>query len=884
MQLKSARETRKPLVSLSGWPRFIRQHPRLAFSLATVFSLTLLGITALASLYVGAVTERRTGLTEKLDRVWYQEPSLPTIAMNYLGSFSANPERIVIDIKHKHYVTLAAWRQQALERKQITSDLKVFVPASIRYKDQTLDVKIRFKGEWTDHLKTDKWSFRVIVKDGNLFGMREFSLQHPETRRFIYEWLYLNALAREDIASLRYRFVNVTVNGRDLGVFALEEAPAKQLVEHNQRREGIVLRFNADYNYEPFANRPGRPEAYALAGGLTSETSSNLSAFDVDEFPENPELLQQFLVARNLLEAVRRDKRATSEVFDIERLATYFAISELTGALGTAPDWSDINFLYNPVSSRIEPVGKEGLSAFLPIDSLIGAEFTNVRRAGSTSLHTKIFSDPAFFRAYVEALERVSQKEYIDQLLADLGPEMQEQERILHREWPQWYFSRKRLDENAQVIRSVLAPREALHAHLADFHERTLELDLGVIQYMPLEVLGVSAGSVRFDPDEPIVVPGKARQDLPSFKRVAFHASSDVEWTPEMRNHLQLDYRLLGTSLDRATQVFPWRQFDQELLVTDLLRKRPNAHQWAFIHTDEEQKELVLRRGDWTLDHDLILPAGYRVVADEGVRLDLVNSARILSYSPLIFQGTEEHPIEIDSTDKTGQGIAVLGAREKSIFKNTVFRNLSAPKQGGWQITGAVTFYESPVDFERCEFIGNDAEDSLNIIRSEFAITHTAFSDTPSDALDVDFSTGRILYSTFNNIQGDAMDFSGSRAEIEAVHVRNVNDKGLSIGEASYLNGRDVEIFDARVGIAVKDLSQAEFSRVTLTEGQIGLAVYRKKLEYGPATLTMERLDLTRIVNEYLVESGSRITVSGRAIPENHANVVDLVDGVPTSD
>ena len=876
MQLKSASEARKPEPNLSGFRHSVQQHPWKFVILTAVAAIAFIGIVAAAGFYAGAVAERRVGLTEKLDRVLYQDLSLPTIALNYLTSFSAQPEQIVIDIKHKHYVKLASWREQALRRKQITSDLKNYVPATIRYKDEILDVKLRFKGEWIDHLTTDKWSFRVKIKDGNLFGVRHFSLQHPRARRYIYEWLYLNALAREDIVSLRYKFVNVTVNGRDLGVYAMEEAPAKQLAEHNERREGIILRFNADYNYEPFADTPGRPRSYALAGGVTSETSANISAFDIDKF--SPALLEQFRVAHNLLEGLRAGELRTSEVFDTEKLATYFAISELTGALGSAPDWSDINFLYNPVSSRLEPIGKEGVSAFMPIESVLGADFTNAAERASSSVHARIFSDPDFFSAYVTALARVSRRDYVDDLLADLGPEMREQERILHREWPHWYFNRKRLDKNAEVIRSVLAPAEAIHAHLVGFADGVLQLDLGVIQYMPVTVLGVTTEGARFAPEQPMILPGKARQDRPHFQRVALRAISDVDWIPEMRGNLKLHYRLLGTVRDRSTDVFPWLQFDQELLVTDLLRQKPNLQQFPFIQADEARKIITIRDGDWTLDQDLVLPRGYRVVANEGVRLNLVNSAQILSYSPLSFLGTDENPIVIDSTDQTGQGIAVLEAGGTSVFKNTVFQNLSAPKQGGWELTGAVTFFKSPVEFQDCEFSSNNAEDSLNIIRSQFLVTRSVFRDAPSDALDVDFSTGNITNSSFIDITGDALDFSGSRVELERLQIRNVKDKGVSVGEASYVGGRDIDMIDTRVGIASKDLSEAVFTRVTMTGGDIGLAAYQKKPEYGPATLTIERLDESQIATQYLVEAGSTVIVSGRAVPENHARAVELVD------
>jgi len=31
----------------------------------------------------------------------------------------------------------------------------------------------------------------------------------------------------------------------------------KQLVEHNQRREGVIVQIYADYRYKPVSDRPG---------------------------------------------------------------------------------------------------------------------------------------------------------------------------------------------------------------------------------------------------------------------------------------------------------------------------------------------------------------------------------------------------------------------------------------------------------------------------------------------------------------------------------------------------------------------------------------------------------------------------------------------------
>ena len=74
--------------------------------------------------------------------------------------------------------------------------------------------------------------FTTATYDGDetLFGMKQFSLHHPRERNYAYEWLFHQALKREGLLGLRYLFVDVTLNGTHLGVYALEEHFEKRLL------------------------------------------------------------------------------------------------------------------------------------------------------------------------------------------------------------------------------------------------------------------------------------------------------------------------------------------------------------------------------------------------------------------------------------------------------------------------------------------------------------------------------------------------------------------------------------------------------------------------------------------------------------------------------
>ena len=105
--------------------------------------------------------------------------------------------------------------------------------------------EIRLKGDWTDHLNTAKWSFRLKLEDGKAIqGKRTFSIQHPETRSFIDEWFMHEWFRNEGVLTTAYDFVNVSVNGVHKGVYAREEHFEKQLPESQNRREGVLLKLD----------------------------------------------------------------------------------------------------------------------------------------------------------------------------------------------------------------------------------------------------------------------------------------------------------------------------------------------------------------------------------------------------------------------------------------------------------------------------------------------------------------------------------------------------------------------------------------------------------------------------------------------------------------
>jgi hypothetical protein len=292
-----------------------------------------------------------------------------------------------------------------------------------------------------------------------------------------------------------------------------------------------------------------------------------------------------------------------------------------------------------------------------------------------------------------------------------------------------------------------------------------------------------------------------------------------------------------------------------------------NADQFPLLQIDETRKTILFPAGELTISQAMRLPAGYVVQAEAGCRIRFAGQGSLLSYSPLSFKGTADQPIYISGEGKPGQGILVLQTEEPSYLEQVVFEGLSPPQEGGWSLTGTVTFYESEVHFRQVSWLRTKGEDALNLVRSRFSLSHCQFQEIESDALDIDFGVGKIMGCWFDRSGNDAIDLSGSQVQISQTRIRQAGDKGISIGEGSKVEAEALSLTNCRLGVAVKDLSSLQGNNFQLDSCGLGLAVYQKKAEFGGAEATITAWQSNRSQGDILVEAQSSAHINGAVIP-----------------
>jgi hypothetical protein len=252
-----------------------------------------------------------------------------------------------IDINFKDWEKLRKFRNVAMSNGVISKNEKEYINASILYKGEKKKVNLRLKGDWTDHLLGDKWSFRIKVKkDEHINGIRKFSIQSPYTKGFQGKNLINKMLLEQGVIVPKYYYVNVVVNGNDIGVMALEEHFSKEMLESSRRRESVIIKFDESELWKSQLNKKQFNE---------DEKSAPIIAFGEGRIKKKKQLQLDLEASRGLLRGFLTGKLKANEVFDVKLIGGFLAIHDLwSDTHGLI--WHNLRFYYNPITAKLEPI------------------------------------------------------------------------------------------------------------------------------------------------------------------------------------------------------------------------------------------------------------------------------------------------------------------------------------------------------------------------------------------------------------------------------------------------------------------------------------------------------------------------------------------------
>ena len=840
-------------------------------------------------------------------------------------------QTLSIELPQESTTILNHSQQEAMSKYLLTKENKSWVRAEITVSGKTLQAEVRLKGDLADHFRTDQWSFRIRLLDGHFMGMRVFSIQHPETRGFLWEWVVHEAARYSGLIAPRGTFINVMINGNSSGIYYLEEHFAKELLESHHRREGPIVRF-LDQNYWdtqlPIYSHTFGTDiisdilAPAFTESRTMVVASNEKVFNTDSLNNQLHLAiqqmrvlqQNMLIADDYanqqtklmaLNALREN--SIEEALDIVQTAKAHAFLTLFQA-GHALHWFNQRYYFNPITLKLEPIIYDcnAQDFHLMPDLAIALDETSTFGASKR-----------YYNQYFHFMGTYSSPKYLDEIWDKIKTQLNQFETALtHADLLPEDFSssamRNRLHGWQADLRPIIFPTHAVN-FATDFIQSEVEggslhVRAWTVTRQPVEIRefvfgnGVSIPAILAVKEletEPwakgIVIPGhgqpvhfKIRADerlsqLRNIKEIKKAIRNSTNVNRNTRLELSAVYRPLSASRTRRERLYIRTQFNDNTTLsarptTPTLQEILELH--PFLSYDFEAAQLSISKGIHKVIGDLVIPEGVPVHAKAGTSLLFNPGAVLLSHSPLILAGTETDPIRLTSVAHTSQwaGIVLLETGNTSTWSHVEMSNTSGIHSNGWTLSGGATFYHAPSILHHCLFSKTNAEDALNIFGSKITATQCRFESVISDAFDGDFITGSLHDCSFNGVGSDGIDVSGSHIHVERCEFANIGDKAFSIGERSHANLIQNKVHTALIGVAAKDLSNVVINNLSLEQvSSFALAAFIKKDEYGPSSIQVKNLLYEHSkTNNFLSQKGCTIEINGKLIPTQNIDVQAL--------
>ncbi|PLX10758.1 MAG: hypothetical protein C0598_09760 [Marinilabiliales bacterium] len=807
-------------------------------------------------------------------------------------------EALHIEMDKQEYLKLKDVRLRSFNSGLLQSRDDDWVKGFMFWDSLQMKTELRLKGDWLDHLYGDKWSFRMKLKKKAVWKrMRTFSIQNPMAREGVYEWMAHKIFISESVLTTRYGFVPLTFMSKNLGFYAYEEHFTKQLVESQMKREGPIMRFVEDAMWDTRTFDENGKRNYKKTAYFES---SAIKPFSASRIIEDSTKLKQYIIAQNLMYQYKYNLRPASEIFNIDALAKYFAFADVMYTRHSII-WHNQRFYYNPVLCKLEPIAYDCFSDVglhdLKGRNIFGYFTDHNKKLDSREFYMvrNLFNDAKFVSQYIEYLKKFSDRTYIESIVKPFYKDAMIYDSLVKLEFPKTSFDTSNLFYNAENVRKDVYKFEQEYLNrqikygkwtndiLYQKELDTLLENKFIINLLNCYLQEAETDSIRIlvnsnFPDTLILLGVGENKDLineflvPNIKlNPGYTESSELEFIlPKTKaNYLYLTRK--NTNEILVKEIFNWPK--PTGLETPYQELKTKFHLGSNTNYNIEGDKIVFNETNIIIDEPLIIPSDYKVIIPSGTSIDIIDSAMIISFSPVFINGTKEKPVIITSSDFTGNGFTILQAKERSKLNNVKFENLNTLDYKSWTLTGALTFYESDVDLDNVTFYRNQCEDALNIIRSDFKLTNSGFDYIYGDAFDSDFSTGTVDGVSFTHIGNDAIDFSGSKILIQNTEIIGAEDKGISGGEDSQLEVRNCTIENANIGIASKDLSVVEVFDTELVDCNYGLVLLKKKPEYGPAKATLKNVAIINAKIEKLIEKGSVVFEDGKSEYGTETNV-----------
>jgi len=460
----------------SSSPTATRQHRRASgrsIKLRTVLVWGLLTLVLVLGLWAQGQSKVMTsGARRPLDA--RSSIGDPRLQLDSLLQRSKLPT-LYLNIEFKDVQRLQAERQSTESAGVHIPTPDDVVTATVGLNDDTIPVQIRLPAGEYPVAQASQWAFEITTQDERgMLGWQHLLLYDAASHNALSQWGLGQSLQREGIRAAPVQAVSVQLNGDALGLYGAWAAPGPD-VSANE-----LVYFAPTLYWQDLLRQRGSGPSL-LSVHLSDCQVATVAMLNVPATGTSA----SGQAAVQSLRALQLGKRAPSDVLDVEQMGTLLALGTFWQG---APinDWTHLAFHLDPTTGRLEPVG---------LADLISSPGDGMLRWPAC------FDDPILQSAYIRAMERVSQPEYLQQLQTALGNSFQKMQLAWNAgglTWDELAARQKRMARWLEPMQTVVATWTM--PQVAPQPDTTLRVSLSNLQHVPVEVLGLDVGKGTFLP------------------------------------------------------------------------------------------------------------------------------------------------------------------------------------------------------------------------------------------------------------------------------------------------------------------------------------------------------------------------------------------------
>ena len=794
---------------------------------------------------------------------------------------------------------------------------KNYRDVKLKVDGEKYNVKIALHGDTLWNFAGQRKSFKVKTsKEEYLNGLRRFNLVLPENRGFILCLFAEEVSEKLGLFSLGYEMVSVKINGVPQGIYLLEEGLDEKHTERNQRPETLVLEISDNWIEDHPIRQSNLSTLWRLIGGLPSGSQeygagvitgkghntpfdleiSNFREVDFELKEEVEHRLWQFL---EVVES--EDQERLEEFVDLDRTASFLALQAL---LGEVHDFTgdNLRILYDTTTGKFwfSPRSEGSLS---PLETYKGGIERSLSSNAGEQVpmlsyllrneklrhlrNEKIYGLLEERKWVVETFTELDEKKYRPMLMNDSTSWLSSRETnyylnnyfgylkgnlgTLQRQFDYGKVYVNAVSEGS-VVRIEVIPDSTTALRFEEFGLE-LETEGNVI-------LRVFDGKGKLVFEESRIV-GKEVELAEFLNKNIIQAGLGKEMEPV---NTEFVYEIEFLELEEVkfsigeiavkNAISEKRILEEDVYVKTAFGKPglglQNKSKEEFLEFypelgfEEMEGKLVLNEGVYEVERNVIIPKGLNIEIGPGAEIRIGAGKSIVSYSGLNILGSEEMPVIVSRLDPE-KAFGVLGiigeeGKTKTVMRNFEIEGGNEAFVNGIYFSGQLSVYHSDLELVDSKIRASASDDGLNVKYGKIRIENVEFAENAFDQVDLDFCSGTVEKSTFfglGNANGDGLDVSGSDILAIENNFEGFGDKGLSIGEKSWVLAYKNNFLDNNMGSAVKDLSQAYFLENVFSNNLIPIAAYEKKPLFGGAKFFIYENELAGNENGFSIDEKS---------------------------